>query len=129
VAFQCHVANWRLVGWGYWALIEKASGAYIGTAGFQHGRRAIDYAGRDAPEMGWAVAPDYQRQGFAREAVTAALAWADDQAGVDETWCFMHQDNAVSKRLAESAGYRQACRIAYKENPVMVFSRRRGGRC
>lgn len=126
VSFQGHVGNWHLLGWGYWALIDKASNAYAGTVGFQHARRPLDYAGRDAPEMGWAVAPDFQRRGLAREAITAALAWADTQALGDETWCFMLQDNAKSRALAEGAGYRQTCRTDYKDNPVTVFARRRG---
>jgi RimJ/RimL family protein N-acetyltransferase len=127
LSFQCHIGNWRLLGWGYWVLVDKGSNAFVGTVGFQHGRRQIDYAGRDAPEMGWAVAPDWQRRGLAREAVTAALAWADTQALGDETWCFLRRDNVRSRTLAEGAGFRETCHTDYKENPVTIFCRRRGG--
>jgi RimJ/RimL family protein N-acetyltransferase len=127
LSFQFHIGNWRLLGWGYWVLIDKETGHYAGTVGFQHGRRAIDYAGRDAPEMGWAVAPPFQKRGLAREAVAAALNWADGQALGDETWCFMRQDNAPSRALAEGAGFRETRRADYKKNPVVIFSRRRGG--
>ena len=125
--FQIHVGNWQLIGWGYWTLIEKVSGIYIGTVGFQHARRPIDYAGRDAPEMGWSVAPGWQKQGFAGEAARAALTWADEQPLGDETWCAMSQDNMASQALARSVGYREVCRIDYKERPSVIFVRRRGG--
>lgn len=54
--------------------------------------------------MGWALRSDAQGQGFAREALSEILRWADQQ-GISSTAVVIDPDNLRSLRLAETAGY------------------------
>src|SRR5512142_2639564 len=47
---------WSLLGYGYWAIEEQASGQYIGDIGFAEFRRDIDPPLRGMLESGWVLA-------------------------------------------------------------------------
>ena len=55
IRFLCHEGMWRLIGYGLWAVEEKASGAYIGDAGFMRTRRGLPIDCGDLPEGGWTL--------------------------------------------------------------------------
>src|ERR1700744_1056778 len=50
--------HWALMGFGYWAVEERATGKFIGEAGFMDFRRDIEPPVVDIPEAGWAFAPE-----------------------------------------------------------------------
>jgi RimJ/RimL family protein N-acetyltransferase len=124
--FQRNLGQWHLFGYGFWAIIDKASNRYAGSIGFFQAKRAIDVPFGDQPEAGWAVAPDFHRRGYAREALAAALTWADVHIEADSSWCLINPDNLPSRKVAEGAGYREAQKADYKGVPVMTFLRPRG---
>src|SRR5215207_4990139 len=66
------VGHWQLRGYGYYALEEKATGRLVGRAGFTFP------AGWPAFELGWTIAPECQRRGFATEAARTLLDHAFD---------------------------------------------------
>jgi len=72
-----YAGHWSLHGWGYWVARIRDTGEFVGELGFADFRRALDPPFGDAPEIGWALAPSAQGRGLAREAVEAALRWAD----------------------------------------------------
>lgn len=111
---------WSLLGFGYWAVRERAGGRFVGEVGFADFRRGLGFDG--APEGGWILAPWAQGKGFAGEAVRAALAWADAR-GWARSVCIIDPDNVPSLRLADAAGYRKAGRITYKDHPVVLLER------
>ena len=67
------IGHWEALGRGNWAIRETATGAYVGSVGVLDYHRIMEPA-FDAPELGWGVAPRFQGQGMAFEAVSAALA-------------------------------------------------------
>ena len=79
-----YVGHWQEMGYGFWALTEKASGQLIGELGFADFKRQLEPSFGDTPEMGWVLSPSGHGKGYASEAVAAALAWAD--ARFDEPW-------------------------------------------
>ena len=97
--------SWPLLGFGFWAVREPASGRYLGEVGFQDAHREMvpDLAG--IPEIGWALASWAQGKGFATEAVHAALGWADRNMAHAHTVCLIDEANRPSLRVAEKAGY------------------------
>ena len=79
IRFLRHAGMWRHVGFGFWAIEEKASGRFIGEAGFLELRRDIEPSIEGTLEAGWAFVPDAHGKGYASEAVGAFLRWGDDQ--------------------------------------------------
>jgi RimJ/RimL family protein N-acetyltransferase len=125
IDFHFDAGQWALMKLGYWSVIDKASGRYIGTAGLRYTNRAIDYDGRNMPEMGWGLAANFHGKGLGREAVQAVLGWADAQLPEPQTWCLIQPGNDISIRLARHTGYREAGRVTYREKPMLIFSRAR----
>jgi RimJ/RimL family protein N-acetyltransferase len=69
------------------------------------------------------LAPWAHGQGFAGEAVTAVLAWADGVLRAPRTVCIIDPDNAASLRVAARAGFREVTRTTYKGGPTVLFER------
>ena len=117
-----NVGHWSVMGFGYWSVRERASGRYVGDVGFANLRRALTPPLGDAPECGWVLARWAWSQGFATEAVGAAVAWAS-AALQRPTVCIIDGDNAASIRVAEKVGYRYARQAEYHGEPVGVYER------
>lgn len=121
-----YVGHWAVLGYGYWAVRDRAGGRFVGEVGFADFQRAITPA-LEAPEIGWVVAPWAQGRGLATEAVQAALAWGDAHlpglAGTARTVCIIDPDNAASLGVADKCGYREWARTTYKANRVILLER------
>lgn len=113
---------WGLLGFGYWAVRDRASGRFVGDVGFADFHRGLGFDG--VPEAGWVLSPWAHGKGFAGEAVRAALAWADAR-GWDRSVCIIDEANAPSLRLAAARGYQEASRLTYKDHPVILLERPR----
>lgn len=119
---QRYAGSWALMGYGYWVVRERSTGAFVGEVGFGDFRRAIVPPFQGAPEIGWALVSHAWGRGLATEAVVAALSWADQALGV-RTVCLISQGNVASRRVAEKCGYRAYAEATYKETPVLLFER------
>lgn len=113
---------WALIGYSFWAIEEKASGALIGEGGFADFQREITPP-IDAPEMGWALAPRVQGKGYAFEAMSAAITWGEAQFGRRDFACIISPENVPSIRLAERLGFNEVARGEYKALPTVFFRR------
>ncbi len=122
VRFQRHLGHWVLLGYGYWLIEEKTSGRFVGEGGFGDFKREIDPP-LDRPEQGWALAPWAHGRGYASEAVTAMLAWAEPHFSRRDFVCMIAPENAPSLRVAEKAGYREYARTSYKGAATILFRR------
>jgi RimJ/RimL family protein N-acetyltransferase len=92
------LGHWDLRGYGMWAMIERASGQFIGRAGL------YDQEGWPGLEVAWTVARDRWGRGYATEAGRAALDYAFEVVGADRVISIMRPDNAASIRVAEKIG-------------------------
>jgi RimJ/RimL family protein N-acetyltransferase len=117
---------WLLLGFGYWAVEEKATGAYLGQIGFADFKRDMTPSVEGLPEMGWMLAPQVQGRGYATEAVLGALAWADG-GGLPgrEIVAIIDAANLASIRVAEKAGFSLREDATYKDAQILLFRRRR----
>lgn len=115
--------HWALLGYGYWAIEEKASGKFIGEAGFGDFKRELDPPIDGIPEIGWALDSRVHGQGYGSEALRAILAWGDDHLAADKSVCLIHPENAASIRLATKHGYRESARTTYLDHPTLLFER------
>ena len=116
---------WPVLGYGYWALRHKASGRYAGCLGFAEFHRDTEPSLPDGPEGGWLLARWAHGQGFASEALEAALAWIDTQLPFDRSCCLIHPDNGPSLRLARRFGYTGESSVTFKGEANLLLQRTR----
>ncbi|ALW87199.1 acetyltransferase [Hymenobacter sedentarius] len=114
---------WAVVGYGSWAIEEKATGQFIGSAGFLYLKRDLDPPLGEAPEMGWVLAPAAHGKGYATEAVAAAIAWGEVYFNHARTVCIINPENKASLRVAEKFGYREYARTTYHDGPIVLLER------
>ena len=112
---------WQMLGYGYFLVTERQTGAIVGEAGLADFHRDIDPPFGDTPEAGWAILPQYQGMGLAREALEAVLASSD----LTRTVCMIDPDNKPSLALAAKLGYAEYARTTYKDSPTILLARER----
>jgi RimJ/RimL family protein N-acetyltransferase len=115
--------HWALLGFGYWAVQEKASGRYIGELGFADFRRKLKLSLDGLPELGWALVPWAQGKGYATEALRAAVAWGDVKFRSPRTVCIIHRDNERSLRVAAKLGYATVLQAASEAENDFILAR------
>jgi RimJ/RimL family protein N-acetyltransferase len=118
-----YAGHWALLGFGYWALEEKRTGAFIGDLGFADHKRDIDLG--NLPELGWALVSTAHGKGYATEAVRAALAWGDTHFTSARTVCVIDPQNLASIHVAEKCGYKEIARPDFNEKPIILMARDR----
>jgi len=118
-----YVGHWALLGFGYWAVREKASGKFVGEVGFADLKREISPSIKGTPETGWVLSPSAHGRGLATEAVRAILAWAETHFEAPRTVCLIALDNLPSIRVAHKVGYREILRTTYKDAPTLMLAR------
>jgi RimJ/RimL family protein N-acetyltransferase len=118
-----YVGHWALMGFGYWAIVERESGVFVGEAGFADFKREIEPSLEGTPELGWVIAPRAQGLGYATEAAGAAVAWGDAAFDSRRTACLIHPENLASIRVAAKLGFQQVQGTLYKGYPTLLFAR------
>jgi RimJ/RimL family protein N-acetyltransferase len=118
-----YAGMWQLLGHGYWALEEKASGRYIGQLGFADFKRDLEPSLDGMLEFGWILASQAHGKGYASEAVAAALGWSGVHFPDRTAVCIIAPDNAASIRVASKAGFRPWRETVYRDTPIAVFVR------
>ncbi|MDQ4086742.1 MAG: GNAT family N-acetyltransferase [Pseudomonadota bacterium] len=121
----CAPGLWALLGYGYWVAERLEDSAYLGQLGFADFKRAMEPSIEGLPEIGWIFAPHAQGQGYATEAVAAALRWVDEVLRAPETVAIIAPDNAASIRVAEKNGFNERSDAIYRGEPILVVRRRR----
>jgi RimJ/RimL family protein N-acetyltransferase len=121
--FQRNIGHWALMGYGLWAVIEKAGGDYIGEIGMADFKRPIDPPLPNVPEFGWVLAPRAWGKGYASEAVAAAIDWSQDHFGPTPLVCIIAPANTASLKVAERAGFVETRRAPYHDAETVVLER------
>lgn len=92
------VGSWCLRGYGQFSIVERATGQWIGRTGPAHPE------GWPWPEVGWIIDPNRWKNGFAKEAAEAALAWTFGSLGWYEVYHLIDSQNSASIALALALG-------------------------
>lgn len=114
---------WPILGYGLFAVIEKASGVYAGISGIARFGRGLGEDFDPFPEAAWSVAGPAHGKGYASEAAIAAHDWFQANHGPARTVCIIDAENAPSLRVADKLGYRAYGEAVYKEKRVIKFER------
>lgn len=74
----------------------------IGTVSLTRGAHPTAYS---APDLGFAILPDYMRKGYAREAAIGLLAWAESELHVYDVLGLCDPTNEGSNGVFRSLGF------------------------
>jgi len=87
--------------WEWYAMwmIELRVGTHIGDLCFK------GFGANGVVEIGYGILEEYQGQGYATEAVGAAVNWALQQPGVTRVEAETTLDNRASQRVLEKCGF------------------------
>lgn len=96
--FMTMAGAWSLTGVAMFSLIERSSGRWLGRIGPW---TPLEWPG---PEVGWALHPEAQGQGYGVEAAAAAMDYACDVLGWDDVIHSIDPENTPSIRLAQRLG-------------------------
>ncbi len=121
--FLRHAGLWQVLGFGFFAVDEKATGRFVGQVGFQELRREMVPSIEGTMEAGWALDPSAHGHGYAEEAMRAALAWADTRHRGVRITCIIAPENRASLRVAGKLGFSEAARTTYQDGPIVVLER------
>ena len=94
--------SYRHEGLGFWTVERKADGALIGFCGLKRGDSHNPIAGE--VEAGWIVDKAYWRQGYAMEAMVAALEWGWAHSSARRIVAITSAINLKSQKLMEKLG-------------------------
>lgn len=122
-SLQRSVGGWALLGYGYWAVCDRHSGRFLGEVGLIDGLRNLNPSISGTPEAGWCFAQHAWGQGYASEALAAALTWTDDHLRAPRTVCMIDQGHAVSAHLARKHGYVLLREATLGDDRVEIFTR------
>ncbi|HEY1978379.1 MAG TPA: GNAT family N-acetyltransferase [Candidatus Baltobacteraceae bacterium] len=119
-----YAGHWSLLGFGYWVIEDRQSGAYAGETGFADYHREIEPSLDGMPELGWMVAPRWQGNGYATEAVQACVSWgAQNFSAGTKLACIITPDNLASVRVAEKSGFSLQLQTTYMGDGVGLYTR------
>ena len=107
--------TWRAHGFGIWAVVERASGGFLGECGFWLRDDGLGVALRVA------LAASARGRGLAREAAAAALDYGFVVAGLERIVAVARQDNARSHALLEALGMTLLATRAGTTAPLVVY--------
>ena len=94
------VVHWGQYGYGIWAVRE--AGRFVGITGLSHRSDGRGVALR------FALWPDAQGRGLAREAALAALRFGHDRAGLERVIAVARETNFGSRMILGGVGMREA---------------------
>jgi len=117
------VGHWPLLGFGYWAVEEKATGEFVGETGYAEFQREIEPSIVGVPEAGWVFSARVHGKGYAAEAISAVMAWGDRNFGVSRTVCLIDPGNASSLRVAAKMGFVEERRTVFREKETVLLGR------
>ena len=130
--------HWELLGFGFWAVVERATGTFVGELGLADFRREVaswdprpassaaeGWCGSIAPplgaEAGWVIARAAHGQGYATEGLRAALAWGAAHVAAREVSAVIEPDNAASLRVAHKCGFTGVASATYHGAELIVL--------
>jgi RimJ/RimL family protein N-acetyltransferase len=117
-----YVGHWELLGFGFWAIVERATGEFIGEIGAADFRRDV------APpignlETGWVLARRAHGKGYATEALRGVLAWLDAKFPGKPTVCVIEPAHTASLHVAKKVGYEPIGTRTYHGDEVAILRR------
>ncbi|MGH9881360.1 MAG: GNAT family N-acetyltransferase [Pyrinomonadaceae bacterium] len=109
------IGHWQLLGYGNFAVEEKATGKFIGRIGF------FNPEGWPGFEIGWTLGRPFWGKGYATEGAQRALEYAFADLDKDHVISLIHPENNASMRVAERLGEKREGTAEVFDVEVLVF--------
>ena len=111
------------LGFGYFAVIDKATSKFIGEIGLADFHRNIQPSLEGTAEMGWILMPHSWGKDMASEAVMVILDWYNQTPNARPISCIIDKNNAASVKLALKCGFQEIARTPFKDSETITFRR------
>ncbi len=95
-------ARYERDGFGWWAVIRRSDGAFLGQCGLSMQRIPAG----EVAEVGYVFARRYWHNGYATEAAIACREYAFTALGLSEVYSIIRENNLPSRHVAERGGMR-----------------------
>jgi RimJ/RimL family protein N-acetyltransferase len=118
-----YLGHWPMMGFGYFACVERETGRYVGDMGIANHKRGLHPDFDDAPETGWVLSPDAFGKGYATEAMKAVLDWFVATHGKTRTVCMIETPHIASHNVATKLGYQPFATIMIGDDPITLLER------
>lgn len=107
------------LGFGNFTLIRKEDGQKVGTCGL------YDREGLEGVDIGFALLPAYEGQGYAFEAAQKLLEMAEEEWQLGIVKGITLKENTSSRRLLEKLGltFKEYVKLPNDEAQLMLYSR------
>lgn len=112
---------WPLLGFGYFAITNRQTGAFLGEAGLADFHRQIEPSLDGYAEAGWALLPDHWGNCLASEAMGAILDWYASTPAPRSVASIINPENTVSVRLAHKIGFKLKATTEYNGTPCLMM--------
>lgn len=120
-----YAGHWSLLGYGMFAVFERAGNRCIGEVGLADFQRGLGADVDGVPEAAWVFAGSSHGKGFASEAMGAALGWFDAQGLSSRAVCIIEPGNAASIGVANKLGFVRYGQGVYRGTTINKYERLR----
>jgi RimJ/RimL family protein N-acetyltransferase len=110
-----HIGHWQLRGFGAWAIEDKATGRFAGHGGLWFPE------GWDDVEVGYGIAPEFRRRGYAVELAKRVRDYGYRNAGLKRLVSYIDPGNTASIKVAEKLGARPDGEFLMHGKPQLVY--------
>ena len=114
------IQSWGANGYGMWTVRARDGGKFLGTAGLMQRPDGRGIALR------FAFWPKARGAGVAREAASAVLFYAHDQAGLQRVVAVAREDNFASRTILGTVGMTEVGRFERDDVLLLVYQSLRG---
>lgn len=108
-------------GFGYWQVLERATGRPVGQAGLM----MTEVDGDHEPGLGYIFQSDAWGRGLATEAAAGTLDWAFARHSFPRVTCLVRPENVPSLRVAARLGMIPARHVDFSGLPHLLWEMRR----
>lgn len=103
-------------GWGFWAVELRETHQFIGFIGLHHQPEQFDFS--PCVEIGWRLAKEFWKQGYATEGSKAALDYAFNVLNLDKIVSFTATPNKPSQAVMERLGMQKVKNFNHPKVPL-----------
>lgn len=108
---------YKFYGYGTWVIEEKEKNVLIGRVGFNLRE------GYEEPELGFVIAEEYQRQGYAYECCKEVIKYAKEELGFTTIQTLVREENENSKALCRKLGFVKKEIVVWEKEEYLRFIR------